>query len=141
MKNLFEDLKGEELISALEANAFSSAEEVIERSLTPVDRVAYKDRLAAIQSRDVDIEEHVAEFMKPLREERKEIKSETKTITRTLKKGFVESTEKVFWMQDEEQRMMHSYDSNGEFIKSRKMRPEERQHRIVEMTATGTAGK
>ena len=137
-KNLFPELKGEELTSALEANAFSTVEETIERSLSPQQREQYKDRLSVIQQRDMDVEEHLKEFCDPLKAERKDIKTETRSIVKTLKKGYVESDERVFWMQDEENKMMHCYDANGEFIKSRKMRPEERQHRIVPITKTGT---
>lgn len=138
MKNLFEDLKGEELINALDANAFSSLEETIERPLTMEDRTLYKDRLSGIQGRNMDVEEEISDFLKPRRAEQKDIKAETKTILKTLKKGFNESTERVFWMQDEENKLMHCYDSAGTFIKSRRMRPEEKQHRIVPMTKTGT---
>lgn len=138
-KQLFEELPEHQRAEALAANAHSEQIDTVERSLSDSQIGAYKDRLNTILFRDVEIEEHLKAVVKPLKEERKDIRTETKSIVKTLQKGFIESEERVFWMRDDENRMMHSYDENGEHIRSRKMRPEERQQAII-VPMTGTHG-
>lgn len=140
-KQLFENLNGEERINALAANAASEQIESIERELSEMQVEAYKNRLNDILFRDVEIEEHLKAVVKPLKEERKDIRTETTSIVKTLRKGFIESEEKVYWMRDDENRMMVAYDENGKYVRSRKMRPEERQTSVIDMTQrTGTNG-
>lgn len=138
-KQLFENLNGEERINALAANAASEQIESIERELSEMQVEAYKNRLNDILFRDVEIEEHLKAVVKPLKDERKDIRTETKSIVKTLRKGFIESEEKVYWMRDDENRMMVAYDENGKYVRSRKMRPEERQTTVLSMR-TGTEG-
>lgn len=140
-KQIFENLNGEERINALAANAASEQIESIERELSEMQVEAYKNRLNDILFRDVEIEDHLKAVVKPLKEERKDIRTETKSIVKTLRKGFIESEEKVYWMRDDEDRMMVAYDENGKYVRSRKMRPEERQTNIIDMAQrTGTNG-
>ena len=138
-KQLFPELTAEQRQQALEANAHSQQIDSIERSLSEETITAYKDRLNTILFRDVEIEDHIKDVVKPLKEERKDIRTETKSIVKTLRKGFIESEELVFLMRDDDNRMMDIYDSNGEHVRSRKMRPEERQQAIV-VPMTGTHG-
>lgn len=140
-KPLFPELTGEALRQALIDNAYKMEQEAtIERSLTDAQRETYKNRMITIQTRDVEIEQHVEEYIAPLRAERKDIRKETKDIAKTMKKGFVESREPVYHFQNHEAREIETYDANGAFIRSRKMRPEERQtSTVIDMnTKTGT---
>lgn len=140
-KQLFENLNGEERINALAANAASMQIESIERELSEMQVEAYKNRLNDILFRDVEIEEHLKAVVKPLKEERKDIRTETTSIVKTLRKGFIESEEQVYWMRDDDNRMMVAYDENGKYVRSRKMRPEERQTSVIDMAQrTGTNG-
>lgn len=141
-QKIFPDLEGQVLIEALEAQSNFTEITAIERTLSPEQIKEFALRGQKLQERKVEIEDHLAEYVKPLKEEIKDINAETKASARVTKKGYIESEEKVFWIPDFENRTMLAYDTNGELVKTRAMKREERQLTIVTdlNQATGTNG-
>lgn len=138
-RTLFHNIPaGDERIAALKEHAASTTHDDVERALTDGQRSRYKERLNIIQYRDKEIEEHLTEYTTPLKNERKDIKTETRSIVQTLKDGFTKQEETVYLFPDFENSQMHYYNSDGDFIKSRDMRPEERQTSIVQMDTNRT---
>jgi len=71
----------------------------------------------------------------------KECKLQKQAISKSLKdmkRGYSESEEEVFLMEDQENKQMHIYDKHGVYLSSRRMLPSEMQTKIIEFEKTGT---
>lgn len=136
----FTNLPENERLIALETNSSSSALEEVQRSLSDKQISSMKDRLTYLGMRDLELDEQVKYIMQPIKEELKSIKEETKKTLETLRNGFINSEERVFHFKNEETGEMETYDAEGEFISSRRLRPDERQHTLV-IPIDGTNGQ
>ena len=56
-----------------------------------------------------------------------------------LKKGYSENEETVYMIADHEAGEMNTYDANGIYLSSRKLRPDEKRTKVYSMN-TGTNG-
>ena len=70
-----------------------------------------------------EIKENYKEKMDPLKRENKELLVEVKT-----RKQVVEGT--LFHLSDHENSIMETYDENGDFVSSRRLRPDEKQPKL-----------
>jgi hypothetical protein len=133
MEKLFQNMSASERTAALSQTAFTTTTEMVERELSPTQVDAYKSRQAELAERETEIEDWMNEHVKPLREEIKDIKTERKSISRTTKRGYIESEEVLYWIQDHDAKQMVAYDSEGNEIKRRRMKPEERQGMMLNL--------
>lgn len=141
MKNqLFANLTPTERLEALVENSNKQVDETIERPLTDDQIQNNKDRVAEIQTSKQEIEEKITAFVTPLKGELKNIAAETAQIIKQLRLGFIESEERLFLFFDQQSGDVDYYDSEGNFVKSRRMRPDEKQQALV-FPIDGTHGK
>lgn len=70
-----------------------------------------------------EIKENYKEKMDPLKRETKELLSQVKT-----RKELVEGT--LFHLADHENSIMETYDEKGDFVSSRRLRPDEKQPKL-----------
>jgi len=133
MDKLFQDMSLPERRVALSQMAHSTTTEMVERELSQAQIEAYKSRQAELAERETEIEDWMQEHVKPLRDEMKDIKTERKSISRTTKAGYIESEEVLYWVQDHDAKQMVAYDSEGNEIKRRRMKPEERQGMMLNL--------
>lgn len=132
MKNqLFANLTPTERLEALIENSNKQVDETIERPLTDDQIQNNKDRVAEIQTSKQEIEEKINAFVTPLKGDLKSIASETAQIIKQLRLGFIESEERLFLFFDQQSGDVDYYDSEGNFVKSRRMRPDEKQQALV----------
>jgi len=139
-EDLFQDTPREERRSMLEANAVEVSTEKVKRHFKEDEIVQMKDEVANISIIRKDKNE---EFAKKKKAHTLEVKGYTASIDENLtniKKGFVEEEKEVFHLADHEAGLMVTYDEFGTFISSRKLRPSERQSKIIDMNQqrTGT---
>lgn len=124
---LFPELTGAALIDALDVHSVGQTTEEVEYTLTEEERARIAHRQSELSERETEIEDHLAEYTKPLKEEIKSIKAERKVHSRITKKGYQTSEQRIFWVQDFDNKKMLGYDSNGELVKTRAMRKQDAQ--------------
>lgn len=98
MDKIFQNMSASERTAALSQTAFTTTTEMVERELSSTQVDAYKSRQAELAERETEIEDWMNEHVKPLREEVKDIKTERKSISRTTKRGYIESEEVLYWI-------------------------------------------
>src|SRR5689334_18368800 len=98
-EQLFPEMTPEQRVEALAQSAFRTTDETVVRALSPEQRRSFKDRMLTIQTRNQDIDKAIKAHNKPLKDEQKDIKAETNDIVNTMRKGKVESDERVFLFQ------------------------------------------
>lgn len=132
-EKILKDMSGEALTRALEENAYSVENTIVERQLSKEQREEMAKRQSDLAERKTEIEDNIREYLTPLKEELKDIDEERKLVARTTKKGFTESKETIYWMQDFEAKQMVAYDGAGDLVKSRRMQASERQSTILQI--------
>lgn len=129
-KGLFQDVPVERREQMLRDNADSSEEIGYMKSFTEEEILAMKDDLAeiSIEINDIEIEkkEIAAEFkhkLEPLVDQKKETLKSIKNKAQYVK-------ELCYKMIDQEEQMVTYYNSIGEIVESRRIRPDEKQLKI-----------
>lgn len=86
-------------------------------------------QLSELEDGLAEIKEDYKIKMKPLKEENRSLLSEIKT-----RKAKVEGT--LFHLADHEQSVMETYDEAGDFVSSRRLRPDEKQQKLFPIRKT-----
>lgn len=130
MEKFFPDLTNEQRLRLLQDNAVSSEETKYYRELSEEDLV---DKHKELSKNLIDLSHKEDEFKvvkdaykvetKPLVEANKKLLTDIK-----MKKELIDGT--LFHLDDQEKGIMTTYDEYGEFISSRRLRPDERQARL-----------
>jgi len=120
----------EERVNILRNNADKIEETTYEKDLSAEDvdikRETLVDNLIAISGHEEKLDEAKAEFKKaaePLKQENKKLQREVK-----YKKEEVAGT--LFHMANHDEGMMETFDQTGEFVGSRRLRPDEKRKTI-----------
>lgn len=132
-KQILKGLEGEALTRALEDNAYLVENAIIERTISHQKRAEFTERQNQLAERKTEIEDNIREYLTPLKEELKSVDDERRELARVTKKGFVESRELIYWVQDFADNVMIAYDGAGELVKSRRMQQSERQGSILQI--------
>lgn len=80
-------------------------------------------RITVLQMRNCEIEDNIAEYVKPLHEEAKSIKAETRSLVNSLKIGKKTETREVFIFNDSSNKTSEMYDIKGIMVGTRPFRP------------------
>lgn len=132
-EDLFQTLSQEERIEALRQMATKTDTQAIRRVFSHDERQQMKD---SISENSIDLREKKKAFKVIQTEFNNAAKAFQKQIDCAcddLKRGYTENEEPVFLVDDQDEGMMHTYDQWGKYINSRKLYPDERQTKIVEM--------
>lgn len=132
-EDLFQDLSPEQRLEALKANAHSSELKDLERFFKDDEMEQMREEVAAIGIAKMDAEE---EWDAKKKVHSTNMKGYTKSIKenlKNLKKGFIVENKLVFHFADQVEKIMVTYDQDGKVISSRKLRPSERQSKIVDL--------
>lgn len=138
-ENLFSDVPAYERTERIKAIAYSSTTEPVRRKYSEETIQETKD---FVVSESTVIMENTAEMKRIAKEFSDALKKNKEAVhdaLKTLKRGYSENEETLFLIDDQEEGMMNVYDVFGEFQYSRKLRPEEKQTRVLSMV-TGTNG-
>ena len=137
-KNLIQDIPLEERAEALKSMADKTEVDKVKRHYNQDEKSQIKDFVTEESVLIMETEEEFSTIKKDFQARLKAKKSEVIKALKDIKRGYSESEEPVFLISDQEQGLMNIYDKNGIYLSSRKLFPEERQTRILEMAKTGT---
>lgn len=127
---IFQDIPADEREAMLEANSHDTETMPVQKFFTPED-------LQDMRTEHVNNNIIIKRANEKLKKAQEEYKAETKKpiddntyLLANIRAGYVEVDQQVYLMPDWDNRMMGYYDRFGEFIKSRRMTPDERQTKI-----------
>lgn len=131
-------LEGLSRVQFLEANADSIENIGYVRDFTPEEMDAMKDNLAdySIELNDLAIEKK--ELVKSINEKIKPIDQRRKVILENIRKKSEYVKEDCFVFIDQDSGMVGYYNSNGDLVSSRRIKPDERQTKIFKLPAVKT---
>jgi len=138
-ENLYQDIPKEQRAERLSQVADKSETQRVPRVYTLEEKIQMKDHV--VES-SIHIKEIKAEMKAVNKEFQKGLKEHGESVSDALdriKKGYSENDETVFMIADHDAGEMNTYDADGIYLSSRKLRPDERQTKVYSMH-TGTNG-
>ena len=132
-KQLFANEATEERRRYLEDSAYKVAKEGYFQQLSPEERIESQEQLTKLQSDILQTEQEKAEMNKELGERLKKLKTRNRFLVHELKTNTREVLEDVFYLADDESRMMGIYNAKGELIRQRPMTADELQKSIFQL--------
>lgn len=131
MKNLFpEGTSTLDRIHNLEAMAYSIEEGTYLKHLSSEELEIKREALTDNVIKAADLEEKKKAYVDSIKAELKPLSIERRLLMEVLKTKHEEVEGKIYHVDDQEEGVMNSFNENGEFINSRRLRPEERQTTI-----------
>ena len=138
-ETLYAGLPLAEKIELLKANCKTTEKQQIKMFFSEDDLSEMKSRLSELSiERNAD-EEELKELSKGLRDKIKESSGRIKGLLTYLKDKFELQLQDVYEFDDQEEGVMCTYNQDGELINTRKLRPNERQTRIINLDEKKTA--
>lgn len=129
--SIFKDQSEESRLQLFRDNCFSEDVRTFLEPFTEDEKIDLKDDLA---SSNIKLARIRTKFDTVKAEYKGQIDPLKKDIAQTvsmLSSGHKEVTKRIFLMQDHENDKMITYDEDGNFVESRRLKPEERQMTIV----------
>lgn len=131
MKNLFpEGTSPRDRIHNLEAMAYSIEEGTYLKHLSSEELETKREQLTDNVIKAADLDEKKKAYVDSIKAELKPLSIERRSLMAVLKTKHEEVEGKIYHIDDQEEGVMNSFNENGEFINSRRLRPEERQTTI-----------
>lgn len=131
---MFADKDPATRLAMLNDNCTSTDTDLVKRFFTKDEIDEMKNDLSSTGIERSELEDHLKEESKILRDKIKALKATEKGLLKNLKRKFTEKTEQVFYFANQEEGIMCAYNTDGEFINSRKLLPSERQHSIFDIS-------
>jgi hypothetical protein len=97
------------------------------RDITEDERVSYNESILSLSEQIYRKEDEKKAMMKMLADELKALKASHKAAVKISFSGQIEEADKIATFLDHDTRTAHEYNSKGERITKRRLRPEERQ--------------
>ena len=138
-KKFMPELSEKERVTILQQNADSIEETTYQKQLTEDEKLERKDVLLKNSIQLFDLEEEKKEAVKVFKDRIDPLKKENNQLLTELRTGQAKVDGTLYHMANHEDGMMEIYDSNGEIVESRRLRPNERQGKLY-VAATGTNG-
>jgi hypothetical protein len=137
-QQLFPELPAQERGAALEGIAHKSETQKVRRFHTVEEKDQMKDFISTESISLMDKKEEFAEIRKDFNKAASDLGKAITGALKDLRRGYTDNEETVFLVPDHDEDLMYIYDSKGQLIQSRKMYPDERQTKLIDMPATGT---
>lgn len=131
-QTIFENATQNERLELLKANARTIETEMVRVHFSEDDLSEMKSRLSESSIIKNDLEIEKKDLTTDLNLKIKEQKGTIKGLLGYLKLKYEEQSQEVFLFDDQEAGMMLTYNNQGEPIASRRLRPAEKQTRIVD---------
>lgn len=130
---MFQDLPPKEREQYLRDGAYRIDTEEYLKRLSPEERQKRQEDLSKLQFEILKEEKEKTEVMKEYTTAIKDMKGRNKELVDVLKNNAETVCEEVFYIADEDSRMMGIYTKEGELIRSRPMTSEELQKSIFQL--------
>ena len=135
-QQIYADVSHNERLDMLKANCRETEVRKITVQFTPDDLMDIKDRLSD-HSVELEIkQEQLKDISSQLKGEIKKVNEQRRHLVKLVKNKCEERDEQVFDFDDQENGLMLTYNSVGDLISSRKLRPAEKQTSIITMSKT-----
>lgn len=113
-------------------SADSVRTDTYQRPITEEERASYNELIVELSMKVDDKEEEKKATVKMFSEEIKDLKARRKDSIKTVKAGTIETVDTLRTFYDFDAAKVHEYNSKGERVLVRRMKPEERQMHIKE---------
>lgn len=127
---MFENLSKQEVIDRLEAECIAIENKPYLRPFDNDELSNVKKQYADKSKESAMIQDEINKLTHPLKEEKKIIDLESKSIMQSIKDGGVFESGKVYIIPDYENKIMIEYSSEGTIVGTRQMTVKERQLHI-----------
>lgn len=101
-----------------------------DRAITEEERASYGEKVVELSMEVDNKEDEKKATVKMFSDDIKAAKTERKDVLKIMKKGTIETADKIHTFYDFETAKVHEYNSIGERVAVRRMKPEERQLNI-----------
>lgn len=136
---IFSDTPLEQRYELLKNNAYSIQREEVKRDFDPIEmehkRLEFVDNSVSILNAELEIKR----LTTPLKNLVKETTKRNKQLVKDLKEKCDTALEEVFYFDDQANNLMRAYDSAGNFLYSRKLKPSEKQTTVHSINKQKTA--
>lgn len=129
-KQIFQDLTPAERLQALKDQAYEVATENVRRNYAPEQIDKMKTDLSEETILQLDKEEELKEISAPIKEAIKGHKETIKFLSNEIRNGYFEKDENVYKMENHVDKMMETYDKDGNLLYSRPMTQREMQTKL-----------
>lgn len=136
MERKFGNATPEERKELLKANAYSISTEEIRKEYTQDELESMKTEFTEESIALAKKEKEKADLTAVLNGEIKILKTNSKKTLAAIARGGEDVEVELFAFDDQDRGTMDFYDESGEFIRSRKLKPEERQTKLYSLTGT-----
>lgn len=131
MQYLYQGYPVPERVRMLEANAAKAEDMTFSRQVDDEELTQLRERFAALNVQLAQIEKEKKEMLAEFKERMKPLKGDAAHILNTLSAETEEVKERVYLFPDHETSKMLIYDRYGVLVKSRRLRPDEKQTDII----------
>lgn len=134
IKTLTEDERQTLLIG----ESVRSEEQAYMKALTDDELAIRRERIVQVSLMKAVVEDEYQQVKDEFKMKLDPLKDEFSQLLDELRVKMVEVTGKVYTLPDHDNQMMHFIDQSGNVLSSRRMLPEERQHRLPFTSLTST---
>jgi K+ transporter len=128
-----QSLSKQERISFFQANALKIDEGNYVKILTADEIILRKDTLAESSIKLSDLDEELDKIKKEYKEKMSPFKKEIAVLLTDIRHGQTIVNGNLYHLANHEDGILESYNEEGEFITSRKLRPDERQGGVFQL--------
>lgn len=139
-KRIFQHLPEEERVEAIMKDGAVLEPVLYVKIFSEEEIIAFKDELSEKAIEIDQIEEELKEFKLVVKSKMDPLKQAHSTLLSHIRTKQTLIKEDAFRFMDWDKKEVLYYNSRGELVSNRPMRPEERQVKIFEMARTGTDG-
>lgn len=119
----FQELEPDMRVETLRVHASSIERKAVDVLYTEEEINTMQGRLCVLQTRNCEIEDNISAFVKPLQEEMKDIKAETRFIVREIKAGCKSENVELFLFNVSEKKITEVYNAQGVLVETREFKP------------------
>lgn len=130
---IFQEVIPEEREASIRAIADQVVNETFSREYTPDEILILKDDFANLNIRLNELEEKFKEVKADWADQIKGVKKDCQKMLKAIHEGYEMVTEDLYKMIDHENGNVAFYDKTGKLIRSRRIKPEERQRDIFQV--------
>lgn len=128
-KTFMPELKPEERLRVLKDNHESKVETYY-KQLTQEEIDARQHELAQNSIKKFKLDEELKKIKEGFKDQTEPLVDRNKDLMREIDTGQAEVEGELFFVPEYDEKLMITYDANGDFVSSRRLRPEEQQQRL-----------
>lgn len=129
-KQFMPDLPPEERLRLLKDNCDSVEETKYYRDLTPEELDVKRETFVDNSIKVSTLEDELSAYKESYKSQMKPLKDENKILQTQIKMRKEQKEGSLFNIADHENGIMETYDETGEFVSSRRLRPDEKQPKL-----------